>query len=358
MTNLTTSKLREKMLRVIEMRGCGWIPCRVAIQPATWHKYREKLECLVLRHPMIFPGFRQGSVNFDDFGHRRKGNTYVDAWGCVWYFNFDGLQGQVIKHPLEDWSALKEYNPPDPEAGICHEGGPLVSWDVIEKSIKEMKKRGELVIGSMPHGFFFQRLYYLRGFVNLMSDLVKEPPEIFELIEIVTNYNMVLVNKLLRLGVDIINFGDDLGMQDRMPISHRTFRKFIFPTYAKIFGRVREAGVHVYLHSDGHVIEIIDDLIEAGVTVLNIQDKVNGIDNIKTKCKGKVCVDLDIDRQHLLPFGTPKEIKSHIKNVVVKLGSRKGGLMLLAGIYPDVPLKNIEALCQAMEEYMHYYGCK
>jgi len=33
--------LREKKLRVIDMRGCGWIPCRLGICPTAWHKYRE-----------------------------------------------------------------------------------------------------------------------------------------------------------------------------------------------------------------------------------------------------------------------------------------------------------------------------
>ena len=123
-----------------------------------------------------------------------------------------------------------------------------------------------------------------------------------------------------------------------------------------MFKPCREAGVHVYLHSDGHILEIAEDLVKAGVSMLNLQDTVNGIENIGRKLKGEVCIDLDVDRQYLMPFGTPEEIEKHIKNVIVKLGSKKGGLALKADIYPDVPLSNIEALCQAMEKYKYYYS--
>ena len=46
--------------------------------------------------------------------------------------------------------------------------------------------------------------------------------------------------------------------------------------------------------------------------------------------------------------GLPKEVQ--------KLGSKKGGLMMVYGLYPGVPVKNIEALMDAMEKYATYYS--
>jgi len=44
------------------------------------------LEDLVLRYPLIFPGFKRGSLNFDSFGPAyREGERYTDNWGCVWF---------------------------------------------------------------------------------------------------------------------------------------------------------------------------------------------------------------------------------------------------------------------------------
>jgi uroporphyrinogen decarboxylase len=309
-----------------------------------------------LGHPRLFPTFKKGSVDFNNFGSRLKGREVLDDFGCLWRFNISGLQGQVVKHPLKDWSDFAHYSLPDPEKGIVQEGGGLDPWDAIEERIENARKMDDVIVGSMPHGFFFQRLYYLRGFENLMMDFVRNTSQLEKLIEMLTEYNLALVERFIRLRVDMVSFGDDLGLQDRMPISPKTFRRFIYPSYRKIFGRVRDSGIRVYLHTDGHIMEVADALMEAGVSVLNIQDRVNGLDNIREEIKGRVCIDLDIDRQLLVPFGNPEEIRSHIHEAVVKLGSEKGGLMMYSEIHADVPLENIDAVCTAFESLMNYYG--
>ena len=98
------------------------------------------------------------------------------------------------------------------------------------------------------------------------------------------------------------------------------------------------------------MIPVISDLIEAGVTVVNPQIRANGLDNLVRECKGKVCVNLDLDRQ-LFPFATPEEIDAHIREAIEALGSEEGGLMLSAECEPDVPLENIRAICEAFERY-------
>ncbi|HON73010.1 MAG TPA: hypothetical protein PK512_06720, partial [bacterium] len=96
-------------------------------------------------------------------------------------------------------------------------------------------------------------------------------------------------------------------------------------------------------------IEIIDDLIECGVNILNPQVRANTVEGLVKNAKGKVCIDLDLDRQ-LFPFATPEEIRRHIKDAVEKLNSPEGGLMLIAECEPDVPLENIETICSVLEE--------
>jgi uroporphyrinogen-III decarboxylase len=58
----------------------------------------------------------------------------------------------------------------------------------------------------------------------------------------------------------------------------------------------------------------------------------------------------------MFPFGSPADIDKHIRDVVARLGMKEGGLMLTAECAPDVPLENIEAICQAMEKYRTYYA--
>jgi len=89
--------------------------------------------------------------------------------------------------------------------------------------------------------------------------------------------------------------------------------------------------------------------------VLNPQVGANGLDNLVRECKGKVCVNLDLDRQKF-PFWKPEDIDAHVRECVEKLGSPEGGLWLLAECAPDVPLENIEAICNALERYRTYYS--
>ncbi len=350
---------KDNFLRTVEMREPMWIPCSVFWPPATWYKYRYELRDLMIRHPSIFTESQIHNLNFDNFPFWHKGTERVDEWGCVWHYLYEGLEGQVKIHPLEDWNTFKSYKPPDPLKMIGpppDSRPPLESWDDISGRIKKAKRQEQLTMGYLPHGCMFQRLYYLRGFRNLMLDFVTEPPQLQELVDMVLDYNLKMINKWLEMDVDVMLFGDDIGTQTRLPINPKVFRKYLIPAYAKMFRICREAGAHVYLHSDGHIMEVAEDLINAGVTILNLQDRVNGIDNIAKVCKGRVCIDLDIDRQVLLPFGTYEEIENHVREAITKLGSKKGGLMLKADCYPDVPLANIEALCQILEKYQTYYS--
>jgi len=97
--------------------------------------------------------------------------------------------------------------------------------------------------------------------------------------------------------------------------------------------------------------DLAEDLCEAGVEVLNLQDLVNGVEWIAANLKGRVCIDLDIDRQSVTRFGTPRQIDDHIRHAVTTLGTVEGGLMMVQGLSPDVPLANARALMDAMERY-------
>ncbi|MEM2960150.1 MAG: uroporphyrinogen decarboxylase family protein [Candidatus Bathyarchaeia archaeon] len=342
-------------MRSVEFRSPEYIPCRIIITWPIWNTYREKLEEIALRHSLVFPGFEPGSINYGlKPGVLRAEQTLTDPFGCTWSFNIEGYQGQVVKHPLERWENFKDYKFPDPEEGLPSEGSDkLTPWSVVFENIEKMRLKINLVNVHLMHGLLFQRLYYLRGFTNLMKDFVQRPPQIYELIEKLTDYILRLVDNLLKLGsIDVVYIGDDLGTQTRMPISPAAFREFIYPSYRRIFKRIRESGVHVYFHSDGHIIEVLDQLIDAGVSILNMQDRVNGLENIKSLCKGKICVDVDVDRQRLVPFGGAQEIKCHIKRIVEELSMKEGGLMIESEVHPPTPLENIEAIIEAMESYM------
>ncbi|MEM3257995.1 MAG: uroporphyrinogen decarboxylase family protein [Thermoproteota archaeon] len=236
------------------------------------------------------------------------------------------------------------------ELGLPREGDYPIPWDIYEKFMNRVKAFGGLTVGLMPHGVLFLRLAYLRGYLNVLKDMVQESDKLFKLIDFITEYNLSIIRRLTKLKVDVISFGDDLGNQDKLPFHPEKFRRILLPAYKKMFSEVKKTGINIRFHSDGHIIEIVEDLVNVGVDVINIQDKVNGIDNLKAKLKGKVAIELDIDRQFLLPFGNAEDIYSYIKSSILALGSKKGGLLFSAEVSQDVPLKNIDALLDALEK--------
>ncbi|MGC8871201.1 MAG: uroporphyrinogen decarboxylase family protein [Brevinematia bacterium] len=350
LVKMNPSEFRANYIRAIKFNQPLYIPAIVSILPSTWSKYRENLENLILKHELIFPGFRKGIINYDDFGVYRAGNILVDEWGCVWKFSTDGLQGIVVKHPLEDWKNFEHFKPPDIKLGLPREGDYPIPWDIYEHLMSRVKALGGLTVGLMPHGVLFLRLAYLRGYMNVLKDIVQESENLLKLIDMITDYNLSLIRKLTKLKVDVISFGDDLGNQDRLPFRPEKFRRILLPAYKKMFNEVKKAGINIRFHSDGHVIEIVEDFINIGANVVNIQDKVNGIDKIKEKLKGKVAIELDIDRQFLLPFGSSEDIDSYIRSSILTLGLKRGGLLFSAEVSHDVPLQNISALLDSLEK--------
>ncbi len=346
---------RENYLRNARFQGPEWIPCAVAISTASWLQWRDEMEEVCARHSVLFPGFKKGQRDFDrmDPGPaHRAGKLFTDAWNCVWKSEIDGIEGVVVESPLADWAALDSYTPPDPL--VTGDRAPA-DWEGARRHVAQAKEEGRMTWGSVPHGFLFMRLYYLRGFENFMMDVAQGEPRLDRLCQMLLEHNLTIVDQWLAMGVDGISFGDDLGTQIASMIGPRYFRRYIQPGYVALFGPCREAGVEVMLHSDGYLMDIMNDVLASGVSIINPQDLCNGIDELARELKGRVCIRLDVDRQTIVPFGTPREIRELIEEEVRKLGSPEGGLELICGIYPPTAPANVDALCSAMEEFRTYW---
>jgi uroporphyrinogen-III decarboxylase len=176
------------------------------------------------------------------------------------------------------------------------------------------------------------------------------------LIEMVETFNAGIVERYVDVSSAMICYPEDLGMQRGPMLSPENFRTYIKPIYERIMAPAHKAGCLVHMHSDGDIRDLVDDLVLSGVDALNLQDLVNGIDWIKANLKGKICIDVDIDRQQITRFGSPEQIDKLIREEVEKLGSREGGLMMIYGLYPGIPIDNVKAVMDAMERYASYYS--
>lgn len=343
------------MLRAIRFERPDYIPMKFHINAACWHHYDQNaLQDLMEAHPLLFPDYGRQEKVTPHYGLiQRKDEPYTDPWGCVWETSDDGIVGLVRRHPLEDWSRLAEYIAPDPNDT---DGTYPIDWHTIESRVRRQKGSGEFVQGGLPHGHTFLRLQDICGYENLIFHMLDEDPNLGTLIEMVEDFNYQYVMKWLALEPDMMGYAEDLGMQVRPMISPESFRKYVKPVYQRLMQPARDQGCIVHMHSDGDIRTLVNDLIDGGVDVMNLQDLVNGVDWIADNLSGRTCVDLDIDRQTITARGTPKQIDNLIREEVDKLGSKQGGLMMIYGLYPGVPPENISALMDAMEEYAGHYS--
>jgi len=271
----------------------------------------------------------------------------------VWTTTDDGITGSVHGHPLASWDAFEHYPTPSPDVT---DGTFPIDWAKIQAEVNSARANDEIVWGSLPHGHTFLRLQDIRGYENFIFDMMDEDPRILQLIERLEAFNAGFIDRWMRLNPDVFSFPEDLGMQLGPMIPADLFRKYIKPSYTRLMKKAQDAGALIEMHSDGDIRTLADDLVDAGVQAINIQDLVNGIDWIADRFRGKTCVHLDIDRQNITPFGTPKTIDALIHEEVSKIATPQGGLMMIYGMYPGVPLENAAALMDAMERYAGYYS--
>jgi len=345
---------KENYLRAVRFERPDFIPMSVYINPACWQSYpQEFLAEEISRHPCLFPDFPLPKLPYTPVFPQvaRKDRPYTDSFGCRWETTVDGITGTVVGHPLEDWDDFEAYQAPDPD---CCDGLAPIDWAAVKKAVQDTPE--DLHMLGLRHGHTFLQLCDLRGYENLIFDMMDEEPQLLALIDLVEQFNLAVVRHCINCGADVMTYAEDLGMQVGPMLSPDHFRKYIQPSYRRLMAPAREKGLPIHMHSDGDIRTLADDLIDGGVEILNLQDQVNGIDWIRDKFAGRVCIDLDIDRQKITRFGTPAEIDALIREEVTKLGSRQGGLTMVYGLYPDIPLENVRALWDAMEAYMGYFN--
>ncbi len=336
---------RERVLTAIEFTGPDRCPIHHYIFPGAIWRHGQKLLDLCDQYP-------------DDFGNASvKANTrprqqddsmddvveWTDNWGTVWRRLRGYTSGEVLRPAIPDWEAWQSYEfPSHPDDKYYQD---------FAEQVKQRHPE-EFVYASA--GGFFQLMQHMRGPANYFMDLAEDNAGVHELADRMVEYNLYSIERYVQAGVDCITFGDDWGAQHDLLIHPEMWRRFFKPRYARMFEVARDAGVHVWFHVDGWILEIIEDLIEIGVTVLNPQHPCMGTERVGEICGGRVCIRTDIDRQWVIPYGTPGDVVEAVKEAIAVFGSYNGGVILHGEVGQDVPFENIEALYSAFYEYGQY----
>ena len=270
----------------------------------------------------------------------RKGRN-KDGFGVVWESSEDGEYGIPVEKPLADWSRWPAFTWPDFE--VQPPSYRLYSGHMVGMDSRWYSRGGWIT--------FFETLQELRGFEDLLADVALGEESALELRDAMLAHNLRLIDKFLLLDYDGIHFADDWGTQNALMISPELWRSFFRPCYATMFERVRAAGVDVHFHTDGYVTDVVPDLVDLGVSVINCQSNCMGNEELGRRFKGQVCFRTDLDRQKVLTFGSPAEVRAHVDEVFRSLGSERGGIIACGEIGRDTPLDNIKAMYEAFMEF-------
>ena len=345
----------DNLLKTVHFGRPDHIPMKFHINPACWHHYpQDALQELMAGHPLLFPDFEPSELPLEVEipPSVRAGVPYVDPWGCVWETRDDGITGTVTRHPLESWEQFDRFKPPDPDS-FTHSGP--IDWEQQKNTSGPCLSQSCIPSGEIGHNHTWLKLTDIRGYQNAIYDMTDEEPRLLELLQMIEEFNMGLLRHYIELGIGWMGFAEDLGMQVGPMLSPLQFRKYIKPSYQRLMRKAKGAGCIVHVHADGDLRTLIDDLLECGLDIINLQDLVNGLDWIKERLAGRTCIELDLDRQRVTFGGTPAQIDNLVRREVDLLGDPAGGLMMIYGLYPGIPLENAKAVMDAMERYTDYY---
>ena len=331
---------RERVRRALRFQHPDRAPRNLWHLPGIPMFRQAELDEVLARFPgdLAGPDFDYGPST------RAKGTpnvvgTYVDAWGSAWTVAEPGVVGEVKKPPLADWSALAHFTPP-------FELLQGADFSRVNRSCAETDCF--VLAGTMVRPF--ERMQFLRGSENLFIDLAYGTAEIMRLREMIHDFEVRELRMWAKSDVDGISFMDDWGTQKALLISPQLWRELFKPLYAEYCRIIHDGGKFVFFHSDGHITDIIPDLIEIGVDALNSQLFCQDIEEIGRRFKGQITCWGEIDRQNILPFGTVEDVRQAVRRVRRALDDGRGGVIAQCEWGIGVRKENIIAVFEAWLE--------
>ena len=336
---------RERVKRAIRFQRPDRAPISHAVLPSARIKYGKALDEILSEFREDFGWDYMGDMAEEDYPALYKAGTNTDSFGTVWKCKWFGIAGIPVDWPIKDYSQYDAYQWPEdftagPPKGRLY-SGHMCGYD------DRWYARGAWIT-------YFEQLQQLRGMENFLMDIASEPKEMYRLMDDLLAFNLRWIDKWVSLEYDGIHFADDWGEQSRLLIKPEKWRRIFKPRYAEMFKRVKDAGMDVWFHSDGFINDIFGDLIELGIDVINFQIGVVGHEWTARNVRGKIAVRTDIDRQKVMVFGSPAQVKEEVQRTFEACGTPEGGLIACGEVMHDVPLENVRAMYEAFREYGTY----
>ncbi|MBN2852351.1 MAG: hypothetical protein JXQ23_06405 [Clostridia bacterium] len=266
-----------------------------------------------------FPQYEKfdGFMHLDEFGN---------LWGKMSHDLTGG--GEVLVGALSSWDMLENYTMPDFDnpSRFAH----------LEEEADKNKDR---FLSGWVMGFPFSFMRKMRKMENFLMDLILEKENVIILREKMTDMLAGVIENYGKLGADAIFFCEDWGVQDRLLISPALWREIFKPSFTRLCNAARKYDMKVMMHSCGYIYEILEDLMEVGINVFQLdQPSLMGLENLAEIIGKKATLYSSVDIQSVLPTGNKQLIEEHATKMV-KLFHQNGGL--IAKDYGDYRTINV-----------------
>ena len=313
----------------------------------------------IAQYPVWFKPEKQANGDyfvFDKDGTRIArmpvGATFFDQTYFPYEDNYpdsyDGLDEAMSKVL---WSALV-HSPWD------HAAEPNF-YETLRERVLKLRQSTDKALMITCGCNLFEWGTFLRRMDNFLMDIYADEENVQALVEQLMERHLASLEKVCAaVGdiVDILRFGDDLGMTTDMFMSREKYQTLFKPYHKKLNEYVHtHSNMKTLLHSCGSLYPIIPDLIEAGYDVLNpVQTSARGMDPATLKREfGK---DITFwgggcDTKSVLNRGTPNEVYDHCRRMI-EIFNKDGGFVFNQehNILPDVPPENILAMYRAVRD--------
>jgi uroporphyrinogen decarboxylase len=275
---------------------------------------------------------------------------FKDGWGSTYAMpKINGYYYDFVGFPLSNFNeeTYNNFKFPDHLDKSTTEG----IGKEVEKVINKDKRCAIFGTNGYSVGLL-QNLTYTIGFEEALISIKINKSLTEKYLDELTRRDIEFYENFLDnegKDIDIITYYDDFGIQDTLFISRSDFLDLFKERYTQIFDSIhkKKKDVKIFFHTDGAVYEIIPDLIEMGIDILNpIQVSARGMDpkRLKKEFGKDIVLWGGLDTQHILPYGTVKEVKDYIKKLFEDLAP--GGGFVFSSVHniqANVPVENIIA---------------
>jgi hypothetical protein len=299
-----------------------------------------------------FPGDFVEAKNVYHDSSREKGDPYAiglyyDEWGCEFTNIQAGVIGEVTNPLLKDLKDFRMVKPPyetlPDNDGRARDAVNLFCADT-DKFVKAR---------ACPRPW--ERYQFIRGTENSLIDLALLQQETQDLLKLIHEFYLKELEFWISTYVDGIMFMDDWGAQNRLLISPCVWQELFKPMYKDYCELAHSHGKFAFMHSDGNIASIYEDLIEIGVDALNSQLFCMDMEDLAKRVKGRITFWGEIDRQHVLPSSDPQKGRDAVREVARHLYDPSGGIIaqfeLGAGANPATAMAIFEEWENVEKEY-------